>query len=158
MPPTKGKKTASPTPKKSTAKAAASKSGQAGDRERSPLPVVGSGASAGGIEALDAFFPQVPEDCGMAFVVVVHMSHSHASILPELLQRYTKLAVHQAENGMPRSAIDTGLIDFILPPEKMAEQLLSYTRHSARKPVSDKLADRKSRTPCRRSSCCCAAT
>jgi two-component system CheB/CheR fusion protein len=183
---------------------------------------VGIGASAGGLEALDAFFDHVPEHPGVAFVVVQHLSPDYKSMMAELLGKRTSLPVVQAENGqrvlpdhvylippkkhltifqgqliltekddrrlgvsfpidifllslaqdvgdraiavilsgtgsdgmrgvravkeaggavvaqqedtarfdgMPRSAIATGLVDLILPPEDMPEQILSYARH-----------------------------
>src|SRR5690348_10034339 len=57
--------------------------------------VVGIGASAGGVLALRQFFSQVGPDCGMAFVVILHMSAQHESNLPALLQSQTKLPVTQ---------------------------------------------------------------
>ncbi|MFT7312965.1 MAG: two-component system CheB/CheR fusion protein [Paraglaciecola sp.] len=57
------------------------------------LPIIGIGASAGGLEALELFFKNVPKECGMAFVVVMHLDPSHNSLLPELLQRQTKMDV-----------------------------------------------------------------
>lgn len=185
------------------------------------FPVVGIGASAGGLEALESFFSHVPADCNMAFVVIQHLDPTHKSIMGSLLTKYTKmeiaeisdginveknrvylappdrniamiedtlhhvtpekthgmnlpidfffrsLAEDQGErsigvilsgtgtdgtlglkeikgaggmamvqeetqakySGMPKSAIDTGLVDFVLPVEKMPEQLIRYTRH-----------------------------
>tara|TARA_R110001606_G_scaffold361754_7_gene515228 strand:- start:138423 stop:141398 length:2976 start_codon:yes stop_codon:yes gene_type:complete len=55
--------------------------------------IVGIGASAGGLEALETFFKSMPEGSGMSFVVIVHLDPHHASILPELLQRLTSLSV-----------------------------------------------------------------
>ena len=193
-------------------------------------PVVGLGASAGGLEALDSFFRAVPESSGCAYVVVVHLDPTHISILPELLQKCTKMTVSQIADGMavkpnhvyiippnknvniiggalslsdlgeprsairpidsflrslaqdqernavciilsgtgtdgtigaravkggsgmvivqneesakydgmPRSAIGTGLVDFILPPHKMPAQIVKYTRHAKLLSISDK--------------------
>ena len=64
------------------------------------LCVVGIGASAGGLEALQQFFTAMPPEPGMAFVVVSHLDPTHVSLLPELLRRYTKLPVSQIEDGM----------------------------------------------------------
>jgi two-component system CheB/CheR fusion protein len=186
-----------------------------------PSFVVGVGASAGGLEALGRFFAPLPADCGLAFVVVQHLSPDHKSFMVELLSKKTALAVVRAEDGarvqpgtvylipprrniriskgclqlvdppgdrlinlpidiffraladdqqdraigvvlsgtgsdgtlgiraikdaggmvmvqsessalfdgMPRSAIGTGLADFIAPPEEMARLLLSYVKH-----------------------------
>ena len=57
------------------------------------FPVVGIGASAGGLEAFEQFFRQVPADCGMAFVLVPHLDPGHASMLTEILQRSTSMPV-----------------------------------------------------------------
>jgi two-component system CheB/CheR fusion protein len=188
------------------------------DTKPSSFPIVGVGATAGGLEALEELFANTPVNIGMAFVVVTHQHPTHTSMLPELLARNTKLPVLSAEDGMalepnhvyvappgthmallneslhfmdatdaqkvrlpidyffrslaedkkkhsigiilsgtatdgtlgikaikgesgmamvqeptsakysgmPSSAIATGCVDFILPPEKMAEQLASY--------------------------------
>jgi two-component system CheB/CheR fusion protein len=60
-----------------------------------PVPhlVVGLGASAGGLEALEAFFEEMPLDTGMAFVVVTHLAHGSTSMLPELIGRYSRMPV-----------------------------------------------------------------
>jgi two-component system, chemotaxis family, CheB/CheR fusion protein len=186
------------------------------------FPIVGIGASAGGLEAFEQFFTHTPQDTGMAFVLIQHLDPKHKSILSELVQRYTKMTVHEVEDGMvvepnavyvippnrnmallhgflhlleqseipsvrttidfffrslaedrkeeaicivlsgtgtegamglravkgegglvmvqdpesakydgmPRSAIATGLVDYILLPEKMADQLIRYVHHS----------------------------
>ena len=80
----------------------------------SDLPIVGIGASAGGVEALEQFFKAVPADNGMAFVVVTHLSPSHESMLAEILGRATRMPVFYARDGelvqplqvhvLPRSA------------------------------------------------------
>jgi chemotaxis methyl-accepting protein methylase len=64
------------------------------------FPIVGIGASAGGLEALGQFLRQVPEECGMAFVIVQHLDPTHKGIMAELLQRTTKMDVHQATDRM----------------------------------------------------------
>ena len=65
-----------------------------------PCPVVGIGASAGGLEALEAFFRGVLLPSGAAFVVVQHLDPTHQSLLVELLQRATALPVQQVVDGM----------------------------------------------------------
>jgi len=183
------------------------------------FPIIGIGASAGGLEALEKFFGSMPSDCGMAFVIVQHSDPAHKSILGDLLRRYTHITVTEVMDGvsleantiyiappnlytgifhgafilspavssqvlhwyidyffrslatdqkdqaigiilsgtgsdgtvglksikgesglvivqdprsskydgMPRSAINTGLVDFVLPPDKMPKELISYT-------------------------------
>lgn len=62
--------------------------------------VVGVGASAGGLEALEAFFKAVPSDTGMAFVVIQHLSPDFKSHMEELLARHTSMPIRRVENGM----------------------------------------------------------
>ena len=59
------------------------------------VPVVGIGASAGGIEALQKFFQAVPPDLGLAYVVVLHLAPDHKSELPAILGRQTRMSVSQ---------------------------------------------------------------
>ncbi|RYZ02238.1 MAG: response regulator [Myxococcales bacterium] len=69
-------------------------------KQQLPRMVVGIGASAGGLEALEAFFEQVPIDSGMAFVVVQHLSPDFRSLMDEILARRTNLPVHLVEDGV----------------------------------------------------------
>ncbi len=186
--------------------------------EEGTFPIVGIGASAGGLDAIEKFFINMPPDSGMAFVIVMHFDPAAKSVMADILKNYTQMEVFQVEDGMkirqncvyiippnkdmailhrtlhlyepvvsrgirhpidfflrsladdlkeyaiciilsgtgtegalglraikgeggmvivqsiesaaydgmPRSAIATGLVDFILPPEKMPEQLLNY--------------------------------
>lgn len=190
----------------------------------STLPIVGIGASAGGLVAFEAFFSGMPigVELGIAFVIVQHLAPDHKSILTDLIQRHTKMKVVEVEDGvevlanhvyiippgcdmalvngslqllkfstprghrlpidfffrslaqelheraicvilsgtgsdgtmglrmikgeggmviaqnpesteydgMPRSAIATGLVDYELPPEKMGDQIISYIKHA----------------------------
>ena len=183
--------------------------------------MVGVGASAGGLQALQSFFGALPHDLPAAFVVVQHLSPDFKSFMVELLAKHTRMRVQRAEqgvpvaagnvylippkvtltinqgrlrlaktdphrglhlpidefflslahdrqhravaivlsgtgsdgtagvraikdlgglvlvqsedsaqfDGMPRSAIGTGLADFVLPPVKIAEQLVTYVKH-----------------------------
>lgn len=182
---------------------------------------VGIGASAGGLEAIESFFTNMPPDSGMAFIVVQHLSPDYKSLMVELLSKKTTMPVHRAEDamevlpnhvylippkknltifhgklllsdqdhsrginlpidlflrsladdqaeravaiilsgtgsdgmrgvravkenggmvmvqseesakfdGMPRSAISTGLADFVLPPDQMPRQLQAFIKH-----------------------------
>lgn len=181
---------------------------------------VGIGASAGGLEAIVSFFKAMPEDTGMVFIVIQHLSPDYKSLMNELLARHTRMPIEIAQDGveaqpntiylipprknllifhgkfyleeqksrglnlpidiffrslaadknkyaigiilsgtgsdgtmgiraikeaggmvmvqddqsakfdgMPRSSISTGLVDYILPPEKMPEELLNYIKH-----------------------------
>ncbi len=192
--------------------------------------VAGIGASAGGLEALERFFGNMTENSGMSFIVVSHLDPNHVSIMPELLQKSTKMKLFQAEDGMvikpnyvyvapanrdiaifhgviqlieplephgfrlpidyffkslskdmgekaiciilsgmasdgtiglkavkselgmvmvqdpksakfdgmPRSAIKTGLVDYILPPEEMPNQLIKYIASNVNNVLFDK--------------------
>lgn len=66
------------------------------------FPIVGIGASAGGLAAFEAFFSGMPSDAepNMAFVLVQHLAPDHHSILTELVQHYTHLKVFEVEDGM----------------------------------------------------------
>ncbi len=189
--------------------------------------IVGIGASAGGLEALQELFKNMPADTGMGFVIVSHLDPSHVTMLPELIGKTTKMPVSEAKNqtsikpnniyiiprnkniaifnrklillelaephglrfpidfflksladdqgtraicvilsgtgtdgtiglqavkarsglaivqepgsakynGMPESAISTGLVDFVLPPLKIANQLASLAASFKTKPV-----------------------
>jgi two-component system, chemotaxis family, CheB/CheR fusion protein len=192
--------------------------------------VVGIGSSAGGLDALERFFGNMSESSGMAFIVVSHLDPNHVSIMPELIQKSTKMKLFQAEDGMlvepnhvyvapanrdlailhgtiqlieppeahgfrlpidfffkslsadlgekaiciilsgmasdgtaglkavkselgmvmvqdpisakfdgmPSSAIKTGLVDYILPPEEMPDQLMNYTSQKVKGVLLDK--------------------
>ncbi len=198
---------------------------QADVQLKSNFPIVGIGASAGGLEAFELFFKKMPSNSGIAFVLVSHLDPGHASILPEIIQKKTKMMVRQVTDnmkvepnqvyiippnkemailngslqllalsqprgsnlpidtffrslaqdqtnkavcvilsgtgtdgtlglravkgeagmvmvqdvdsakydGMPRSAIATGLVDYILPPTEMPKKLLNYTKHATQK-------------------------
>lgn len=82
------------------------------DTER--FPVVGIGASAGGLEAIIELFSRTPVKCGLAFIVHTHMAPNQPSMIPELLQRKTDLPVSTAKDG------DALLKDhiYIIPPGK----------------------------------------
>ena len=68
---------------------------------RPPVPVVGIGASAGGLEAFREFLEALPNDTGMAFVLVSHLSKTYKSMLSELLSKVTKMPVAEARGQTP---------------------------------------------------------
>ncbi len=78
------------------------------------FPIVGIGASAGGLEALEDFFKNMPENNGMAFVVIQHLDPNHIGIMPELLQRTTTMKVIQASD---RLKVKPNCV-YIIPPNK----------------------------------------
>ncbi len=78
------------------------------------FPIVGIGASAGGLEALEQFFGSVPENTGMAYVVVQHLDPTHKGMLPELLQRVSKMTVCQVKDRM---VVRPNCV-YVIPPNK----------------------------------------
>src|SRR5712691_8634017 len=78
------------------------------------FPIVGLGASAGGLEAFEQFFRKVPRESGMAFVLVPHLDPGHASILTEILQRSTAMPVVEAQHSMP--VAPNGV--YVIPPNR----------------------------------------
>src|SRR3981081_3681800 len=64
-----------------------------------PFPVVGIGASAGGVEALEVLFQGLPPDSGMAFVLVTHLPVGYVTTLPEIIGRHSAMVVTMAANG-----------------------------------------------------------
>ncbi|MDY7027600.1 MAG: chemotaxis protein CheB, partial [Spirochaetota bacterium] len=207
--------------------------------QTSSFPIVGIGASAGGLAAFEAFFSGMPADSepGMAFVLVQHLAPDHKSMLKDLIKRYTRMQVFEVEDGMsvrpncayiippghdmsflqgslklhkpaaprghrlpidfffrslakdqgeraiavvlsgtgsdgalgirvikgeggmimvqspdstefdgmPRSAISTGLVDFVIPPSEMADTLISYSAHAFGKVSAEKKSTEKGR-------------
>jgi two-component system, chemotaxis family, CheB/CheR fusion protein len=193
------------------------------------FPVVGIGASAGGLDAFKKLLKEIPEDSGMAYILVQHLDPHHESMLADLLQRVTKIPVQEITNdihvvpnhiytipsnklltatdgvlqlsarlpksqrnlpidvlfsslaevhqshaigvvlsgtatdgtlglkaikdkggitfaqeqqsaaydGMPQSAIDAGVVDFVLPPEKIPRQLLLLNDTLKANPVNE---------------------
>ena len=93
--------------------------------------IVGIGASAGGLEALELFFRHMPPGSGMAFVVVSHQHAGHVSLLPSLLSKCTAMPVLEAKDGTAveangvymapggiNLAILHGILHFMEPPTK----------------------------------------
>lgn len=64
------------------------------------FPIVGLGASAGGLEALEAFFSHMPVDSGIGFVIIQHLSPRHKSIMSSLLSKSTKMPVVDISDGI----------------------------------------------------------
>nr|MBW4055607.1 chemotaxis protein CheB [Pseudomonadota bacterium] len=79
-----------------------------------PFPIVGIGASAGGLEALEQFLRHVPEKCGLAFVIVQHLDPTHKGIMAELLQRVTGMMVFQVKDRMK---VKPDCV-YVIPPNK----------------------------------------
>jgi two-component system CheB/CheR fusion protein len=81
-------------------------------KEASKFPIVAIGASAGGLEALEQFLGNVPEKSGMAYIVIQHLDPTQKGMLPELLQRVTKMPVRQVKD---RTAVKINTV-YVIPP------------------------------------------
>lgn len=79
-----------------------------------PTHYIGIGASAGGLEAIDSFFANMPSDSGFAFIVIQHLSPDHKSLMVELLSKKTKMKVFRAEKGVVVQANSI----YLIPPKK----------------------------------------
>ena len=76
--------------------------------------VVGIGASAGGLEAIQDYFSQMPSESGLAFVVVQHLSPDHKSMMNELLAKYTRMKILVASDGL---SVEPNHL-YLIPPGK----------------------------------------
>ncbi len=86
------------------------------DRTPVRFPIVGIGASAGGLSAIEAFLSAMPHDKehNFAIVIIQHLSPDHKSLLSELLKRYTDMQVYEAQDGMEVKANCA----YIIPPNR----------------------------------------
>ena len=76
--------------------------------------IIGIGASAGGLEALQQFFSYMPPNSGLSFVVIQHLSPDYKSLMADILAKHTEMSVYQAENGM---AVEPDTV-YLIPPKK----------------------------------------
>ncbi len=79
----------------------------------SPM-IIGIGASAGGLEALQQFFSCIPNHTGLVFVVIQHLSPDYKSLMADILGKYTDMTVRQATDGMKVSPNTV----YLIPPKK----------------------------------------
>ncbi|MBL8229488.1 MAG: PAS domain S-box protein [Bryobacterales bacterium] len=79
-----------------------------------PLFLVGIGASAGGLESIEAFFDKMPPDTGMAFIVIQHLSPTFKSLMSELLAPRTQMRIQRIEDGL---LIEPNTV-YLNPPKK----------------------------------------
>ncbi|MFA6029687.1 MAG: chemotaxis protein CheB [Elusimicrobiota bacterium] len=103
-PPKKSRKTPAPRAKEPAEKASPG------------FPIVGIGASAGGLAAFEAFFSAMPvgTESGMALVLVQHLAPDHKSLLSDLVKRYTRMQVFEVSDGMK---VLPGCV-YIIPPNR----------------------------------------
>ena len=78
------------------------------------FPIVGIGASAGGLEAFEQFLVNVAENSGMAYIVIQHLDPTQKGMLPELLQRVSKIPVFQVKDQMN---VRPNCV-YVIPPNK----------------------------------------
>ena len=84
------------------------------DVSHHPFTIVGIGASAGGLEALELFLKNLPPRSNMAYVIIQHLDPTHKGILVELLQRSTPMLVTQASD---RLKVEPETV-YVIPPNK----------------------------------------
>ncbi|NTV95607.1 MAG: PAS domain-containing protein [Thiobacillus sp.] len=109
--------TARNTPKRGQPKTSVPAAAQATPSPAPPgtnFPIVGLGASAGGLEAFEQFFRRMPADSGLAFVLVQHLDPEHASLLTEILQRATTMPVLEA---LDQVAVAPNHV-YVIPPNR----------------------------------------
>lgn len=97
-----------------------------------PTYVVGVGASAGGLDAIERFFGAMPNDTGLAFVVVQHLSPDFPSRMAELLARHTTMPIHMSEEGLVVEANQIYLI-----PARINLTVEDGKLRLAKQPISD---------------------
>ena len=110
------RKKKAPSTKQEPVKAKSAQPGDMGSTDNEstgrPVPIVGVGASAGGLEAISELLHALPRDTGMAFVLVQHLDPTHDSILAEILSRSTTMPVAQVKNGV---AVEANHV-YVIPP------------------------------------------
>ena len=84
------------------------------DQQDNSFPIIGIGASAGGLEAFEEFFRFMPPESGMAFVLIPHLDPDHASMLTDILQRITAMPVMEAKDQMPVAPNHV----YVIPPNR----------------------------------------
>ncbi len=83
-----------------------------GARARTGFPIVGIGASAGGLDAFKKFFSALPADSGAAFVLIQHLDPTRESLTADLVGTYTRMPVGQVEDGM---RVEANRV-YVIPP------------------------------------------
>lgn len=106
------------------------------------FPVVGIGASAGGLEALGLFFQHVPMNSGMAFVIIQHLPPDYKSMMPEILMKYTKMKVVEVEDGIP---IEKNCVYLNCPDKYVA--IFNYNIHLMKAEPKDLFAHKRIKMP-----------
>ena len=100
-------------PPKKTRKRATKKA-KAGLKKNRSFPIVGIGSSAGGLEALELFFSNLPSGTNMAFVIIQHLSPKHKSIMADILMKYTPMKILEIQDNQE---IEPNYV-YLNPPDK----------------------------------------
>jgi two-component system CheB/CheR fusion protein len=87
---------------------------KASDSDTRKFPIVCIGASAGGLEAFEQFLANVPENSGLAYIVIQHLDPTQKGILPELLRRVSKMPISQVKDRMKVKPDNV----YVIPPNK----------------------------------------
>ena len=104
------------------------------------FPIVGVGASAGGLEAFTQLLKHLPADSGMAFVLIQHLDPTHASFLRDALAKATTMTVSQAEDG---TAVEPNHV-YVIPPDA------DISIHGGRLTLASRTPDASTVAPVRR--------
>lgn len=91
------------------------------------FPVVGIGASAGGLDAFKRLIKAIPEKTGMAYILVQHLHPDHSSSLPEILQRETRMKVNEISDNVKVQPDEV----YIIPANKMLVVKIFFFWHFA---------------------------
>lgn len=84
------------------------------DDQRKPFPIIAIGGSAGGLEAFEAFFKNLPGVVHASFVVISHLDPKHVSMMSELIGRFTKMKVNEAQDN---TIVEPGSV-YVIPPNR----------------------------------------
>lgn len=99
------------------------------------FPVVGIGASAGGLEAFKKLIKAIPENSGIAYILVQHLHPDHSSALPEILQRETHIPVYEISDNVK---VEPDHI-YIIPSNKLLVATDGVLQLSPRPPKDQKI-------------------
>jgi two-component system CheB/CheR fusion protein len=113
-PKSKAKAAAKPERKRSSRNQASESKSPKSTAAVALTPVVGLGASAGGLQAFTDFFEAMPDNAGMAFVIIYHVDPNHKSLMADLLSKHTKMSVELASDQTP---IEPDHV-YIIPPKE----------------------------------------
>src|SRR5688572_10925190 len=106
------------------------------NKKPKPFPIVGFGASAGGIEAFGTVLKNLDPNLGMAYVLIMHLSPNHKSALTEIMQTKTKMTVQTVKNGMEVKANNV----YVIPPNTFMSLVDGHHKLAPLSPLCTNLA------------------